>query len=157
MIEEELKKRLNIPVFHDDQHGTAVVTLAGLINALKLAEKKLSEVKIVVSGAGAAGLPVVKLIALAGATNIIVFDSKGSIHSARTDLNDHKKEILHLNKNNETGSLAEVLVGADIFIGLSGQPDTIKAEEISKMADKPIIFALSNPDPEVHPLEAKKG
>lgn len=157
MIEEELKKRLDIPVFHDDQHGTAVVTLAWLINALKLAEKKLSEVKIVVSGAGAAGLPVVKLIALAGATNIIVFDSKGSIHSARNDLNEHKKEILYLNKNNETGSLQEVLKWTDVFIGLSGQPDTIKAEEISTMADKAIVFALSNPDPEVHPLEAKKG
>lgn len=155
-IEEELKKRLNIPVFHDDQHGTAIVVLAGLINALKLVNKKLSEVKIVLSGAGSAGIACVKLLQKAWATHVVAFDSKGVIHQERQDLNSYKKEILSLNKNQETWSLSKTLEGADVFIGVS-QSNIINAEDVKIMNTDAIIFALSNPNPEILPDEAKKG
>lgn len=156
-IEETLKEKLNIPVFHDDQHGTAIVVLAGLINALRVVKKEMSEVKIVVSGAGAAGIAITKLLALAGATHIIMIDSKGAIVSWRDGLNKYKESLCYLNKNNETGKLADIIVGADVFVGVSGQKNDLNAHDIISMATDPIVFALSNPDPEVNPDIAKQS
>lgn len=156
-IEETLKEKLNIPVFHDDQHGTAIVVLAGLINALRVVNKEISEVKIVVSGAGAAGIAITKLLALAGATHIIMIDSKGAIVSWRDGLNKYKESLCYLNKNNETGKLSDIIVGADVFVGVSGQKNDLNAHDIIGMATDPIVFALSNPDPEVNPDIAKQS
>ncbi len=156
-IEETLKEKLNIPVFHDDQHGTAIVVLAGLINALRVVNKEISEVKIVVSGAGAAGIAITKLLALAGATHIIMIDSKGAIVSWRDGLNKYKESLCYLNKNNETGKLTDIIVGADVFVGVSGQKNDLNAHDIIGMATDPIVFALSNPDPEVNPDIAKQS
>jgi len=155
-IEEELKKRCNIPIFHDDQYGTAIVTLAWLINACKLAEKKLSETKIVISGAWAAGIAIAKLLKAYGAENIIMLDSKGATCSLRTNLNKHKLETQSFNKHDLCGALHEVIIDTDIFIGVS-QPNVLTKEDVQNMAEKPIVFAMSNPDPEIHPDEAKKG
>lgn len=155
-IEEELKKRLNIPVFHDDQHGTAIVVLAGLINALKITKKELWSLKIVIAGAGAAGLAIATLLKAYGAEHLIITDSKGCIHSGRSDLNAYKLAWTATNLNNEQGSLADALVGADVFIGVS-KPNLITAEEVKTMNPDPIIFALSNPEPEILPAEAEKG
>ena len=155
-IEEELKKRLNIPVFHDDQHGTAIVVLAGLINALKITKKELWSLKIVIAGAGAAGLAIATLLKAYGAQHLIITDSKGCIHSGRSDLNAYKLAWTATNLNNEQGSLADALVGADVFIGVS-KPNLITAEEVKTMNPDPIIFALSNPEPEILPAEAEKG
>lgn len=155
-IEEELKKRLNIPVFHDDQHGTAIVVLAGLINALKITKKELWSLKIVIAGAGAAGLAIATLLKAYGAQHLIITDSKGCIHSGRSDLNTYKLAWTATNLNNEQGSLADALVGADVFIGVS-KPNLITAEEVKTMNPDPIIFALSNPEPEILPAEAEKG
>lgn len=155
-IESELKKRLNIPVFHDDQHGTAIVVLAGIINALKLVNKEIEKVKIVIAGAGAAGLSIAKLLKNYGAQHIIITDSKGAIHSQRSDLNTYKEPWVATNLQDEKGSLAEVLVGADIFIGVS-KPNLIAAQEVKTMNADSIIFALSNPEPEILPTEAEKG
>lgn len=155
-IEEELKKRLNIPVFHDDQHGTAIVVLAGLINALKITKKELWSLKIVIAGAGAAGLAIATLLKAYGAEHLIITDSKGCIHSGRSDLNTYKLAWTATNLNNEQGSLADALVGADVFIGVS-KPNLITAEEVKTMNPDPIIFALSNPEPEILPAEAEKG
>ena len=154
-IEEKLKEDLDIPIFHDDQHGTTIVALAGLINALKITQKNISDIKIVVSGAGAAGIACAKLFAHYGAENIIMFDSKGSIHPNRTDLNKYKTSMLPLNKNNEQGTLAETLKGADVFVGVS-QPNIISAQDVQHMNDQAIVFAMSNPSPEITPEEAKK-
>lgn len=154
-IEETLKEKLNIPVFHDDQHGTAIVVLAGLINALRVTNKNINEVKIVVSGAGAAGIAITKLLALAWATHIIMIDSKWAILEWREGLNIYKESLCYLNKNNESGKLSDVIVGTDIFIWVSGQKDDLNANDISIMNSDPIIFALSNPDPEVNPEIAK--
>lgn len=155
-IEEELKKRLNIPVFHDDQHGTAIVVLAGLINALKITKKELWSLKIVIAGAGAAGLAIATLLKAYGAQHLIITDSKGCIHAGRSDLNAYKLAWTATNLNNEQGSLADTLVGADVFIGVS-KPNLITAEEVKTMNPDPIIFALSNPEPEILPAEAEKG
>ena len=155
-IEEELKKRLNIPVFHDDQHGTAIVVLAGLINALKITKKELWSLKIVIAGAGAAGLAIATLLKAYGAQHLIITDSKGCIHGGRSDLNAYKLAWKATNLNNEQGSLADALVGADVFIGVS-KPNLITAEEVKTMNPDPIIFALSNPEPEILPAEAEKG
>ena len=155
-IEEELKKRLNIPVFHDDQHGTAIVVLAGLINALKITKKELWSLKIVIAGAGAAGLAIATLLKAYGAEHLILTDSKGCIHEGRSDLNAYKLAWTATNLNNEQGSLADALVGADVFIGVS-KPNLITAEEVKTMNPDPIIFALSNPEPEILPAEAEKG
>lgn len=155
-IEEELKKRLNIPVFHDDQHGTAIVVLAGLINALKITKKELWSLKIVIAGAGAAGLAIATLLKAYGAQHLIITDSKGCIHEGRSDLNAYKLAWTATNLNNEQGSLADALVGADVFIGVS-KPNLITAEEVKTMNPDPIIFALSNPEPEILPTEAEKG
>ena len=157
-IEKRLKDLLDIPVFHDDQHGTAVVVLSGLINALKLAKKKMANVKIVVNGAGAAAIAVSKFIMSAGAQNIILCDSKGIIFEGRTfNMNSTKEEMAKItNKSRKQGNLADALVDADIFLGLSG-PNLVTSEMISSMANDPIIFAMANPTPEILPDEAKAG
>lgn len=156
-IENRLKKELSIPVFHDDQHGTAVVTLAALTNALLLVEKNIEDVKIVFSGAGAAGIAVAKLLLAAGAKNIVLCDSKGALSSHRDDLNASKQEIRSLtNPHDEGGSLKEVISNADVFIGVSA-PNLLDADDIRKMANDPVVLAMSNPTPEIMPDEAKKG
>lgn len=147
-IEEQLQKELNIPVFHDDQHGTAVVVLAGLLNALKLINKSLSEIKIVMSGAGAAGIATAKLLIEAGATHLVMTDSKGCIHTGRSDLNPYKASLLSYNHDNASGTLSDALHGADVFIGVS-QPNIVSTEDVTHMSAQPIIFALSNPNPEI--------
>lgn len=152
-IEEELKKRLNIPVFHDDQHGTAIVVLAGLINALKLTNKTIESIKIVIAGAGAAGLSIAKLLQAYGAKHIIITDSKGAIHAGRSDINAYKLPWTTTNLHNETGDLAAALVNADVFVGVS-KPNLISVREVATMNENPIIFALSNPEPEIMPEEA---
>ena len=154
-IEEKLKKCTDIPIFHDDQHGTAVVTLAGLLNALKLVNKRLEDVKIVTSGAGAAGVAIIKLLMAMGLKNVIMTDRKGAIYKGREDLNPVKVEMAEItNFSEEKGNLAEVIKGADIFIGVSA-PKTLTAEMVKTMAANPIIFACANPTPEIFPDEAK--
>jgi len=156
-IEQRLKKELAIPVFHDDQHGTAVVILAGLINALKLHQSKKTDVKIVVNGAGAAGVAVVKLLLKYGFKNIITCDSKGVISNKRTNLTPIKKELIKItNKNNISGHLADAVKETDIFIGVS-VPDVLTEKMIKSMNLRPIIFAMSNPEPEIMPDKAKKA
>jgi malate dehydrogenase (oxaloacetate-decarboxylating) len=153
-IEERLKAELPIPVFHDDQHGTAVVVLAGLINAMKVTGKKLEDTKIVTVGAGAAGTAIMKLLHLYAKPQIIAVDSKGAIGTARVDLNEEKKLLLDYVDTTATGSLDDVIADADIFIGVS-RPDLLSPEHVKKMANNPIIFALSNPKPEIMPDVAK--
>jgi len=154
-IEEILKSRLNIPVFHDDQHGTAIVVLAGLINALKLVHKSFKEIKVVISGAGAAGVAIGNLLNAYGVEHIVMLDSKWAIHAGRTDLNKYKAFFVPTNKDNETGHLEDVLKGADVLVGVS-KPNLLGAEEVALMNKDAIIFALSNPTPEIMPDEAKK-
>ncbi len=155
-IERRLRERLNIPVLHDDQHGTAVVVLAALMNASKLVKKELSSLRIVMSGAGAAGSAVAQLLLHAGVQNIMLFDSKGAISTSRTDLDPDRTGLAkRTNLKNFTGSLPEALVGADVFIGVS-QPNLITASDVEKMAKDPIVFALANPDPEINPIEAAR-
>lgn len=156
-IEEQLKAKLNIPVFHDDQHGTAIVVLAGLINALKITNRDITTSKIVVSGAGAAGIAITKLLALYGATDIIMIDSKGAIYEGRDGLNNYKESLTYLNKENKKGNLTDVISGTDVFIGVSGQVDDLSTDDIQSMNTDPIIFALSNPTPEVNPEVAKQA
>jgi len=153
-IEERLKEELDIPVFHDDQHGTAVVTLAGLINAMEVVGKKLSDTKIVIIGAGAAGTAITKLLHLYAHPQIIAVDSKGIISTARTDLNEQKKQLLDYVDGSVDGKLEDALTGADIFIGVS-QPGLLTADLISSMAEQPVVFALANPTPEIMPDVAK--
>lgn len=153
-IEERLKAECDIPVFHDDQHGTAVVVLAGLINAMKVTGKTLAECKIVTIGAGAAGTAIMKLLNLYGAKHIIAVDSKGIVGSSRTDLNDEKKALLDYINAEHSGTLDDAITGADIFIGVS-KPGLLTEAMVSKMAPQPIIFALSNPTPEIMPDLAK--
>lgn len=154
-IEDKLKKCCDIPIFHDDQHGTAVITLAGLLNALKVVGKELSEVKIVTSGAGAAGIAIIKLLMSMGLKNVIMTDRKGAIYEGREGMNDIKKEMAEItNLNHETGALSEVIQGADVFIGVSA-PKTLTADMVKTMAKDPIIFACANPTPEIFPEEAK--
>jgi malate dehydrogenase (oxaloacetate-decarboxylating) len=153
-IEARLKKELNIPVFHDDQHGTAVVVLAALTNAVKLVNKEIKDLKIVVTGVGAAGTACSKMMMAAGAVNLIGFDRTGAIHKGRTNLN-HMKQWFAENTNPTgfTGSVKEALSGADLFLGLSG-PGVIEPEDLSKMNKDAIVFAMANPTPEVMPEEA---
>jgi len=156
-IEERLKEELDIPVFHDDQHGTAIVVLAGLINALKITNQELDQVNIVINGAGAAGVAITKLLNTAGAKQIIVCDSQGIISKDRTDLNPIKQELLTItNQASTSGSLQDALRDANIFIGVS-KGNLITAEDVKTMATDPIIFAMANPDPEILPEEAQKG
>ncbi|MDB5169652.1 MAG: malic protein NAD-binding protein [Candidatus Saccharibacteria bacterium] len=154
-IEERLKKMLPIPVFHDDQHGTAVVTLAGLINATKLTDRELKNSKVVLVGAGAAGVAIAKLLHLyAPGVEVIAVDSTGIIYKGRAKLNTSKELLLEFtNPNNVEGSLADAVSGADIFIGVS-QPGLLTAELVKSMAKDPIIFAMANPTPEIFPDEA---
>lgn len=155
-IEERLKKELDIPVFHDDQHGTAIVVVAWLINALKLTNKKFDEIKVVISGAGAAWIAIGKLLKLFGAKHIIMFDSKGAVHQwAKNHVNKYKEEFIETNKENYEGDLTGWIKNADVFVGVS-QPNILTAQDIQTMNTKPIIFALSNPEPEILPEEAKK-
>lgn len=156
-IEKRLKKELDIPVFHDDQHGTAIVALAGLINSLKLVNKKKEKIKIVINGSGAAGIAVAKLFAEYGCKDIIVCDSKGVISKSRKDLNDIKKDILKFtNKKNHEGKLKDVMTGCDVFVGVS-KADLLTEEDVRNMGDNPIIFALANPNPEINPDLAYKA
>jgi len=154
-IEEKLKKICDIPIFHDDQHGTAVITMAGMVNALKVVGKKLEDVKIVTSGAGAAGIAIIKLMMSMGLKNVIMTDRTGAIYEGRENLNPVKEEMAKItNRNKEKGTLAEVIKGADVFIGVSA-PGTLTPEMVRTMAKDPIIFACANPVPEIFPDEAK--
>lgn len=155
-IEEELKKRLNIPVFHDDQHGTAIVVLAALINSLKLAGKAKDAVKVVMSGAGAAAIAIAKLLITRGVKHIILVDSKWALYQWRADSNPYKDAIIPYNITNAQWGLKDVIVWADVFIGVS-QPNVLDRNDIQKMTDKPIIFAMANPIPEILPEEAQAG
>ena len=156
-IERKLKEKCDIPVFHDDQHGTAVITLAGLTNALKVVGKKKEDLKVVTSGAGAAAVSVVKLLLSAGFRNITMCDRKGAIYRGREDLNWIKKERSEVtNPENKSGSLAEQLKGADVFIGVSA-PGMVTKEMVQTMNRDAIIFACANPTPEIFPDEAKAG
>ena len=156
-IERKLKEKCDIPIFHDDQHGTAVITLAGLLNALKVVGKKKEDVKIVTSGAGAAAIAIVKLLLSAGFENVIVTDRSGAIYEGREGLNWIKAEMaLVTNKEKKAGTLAEVIKGADVFIGVSA-PGTLTTEMVKTMADDAIIFACANPTPEIFPEDAKAG
>ncbi|MGB0364259.1 MAG: NAD(P)-dependent malic enzyme, partial [bacterium] len=154
-IEERLRNELDIPVFHDDQHGTAVVTTAALINALKLVRKKPKDIKVVVSGAGAAGTACSKMIMHLGVKNLIGCDSKGAIHNQRTDINQSKRWFAdNANPDQEQGSLKEVLKGADVFVGVSA-PNILDAGDIRNMEKDAIVFAMANPDPEILPEVAR--
>ena len=156
-IERRLKERCDIPVFHDDQHGTAVIMLAGLINALKVVGKRLEDVKIVTSGAGAAGIAVIKLLISAGAGNVVMTDRTGAIYAGRSGLNPAKQEIAEMsNRACEKGSLADVIKGAEVFIGVSA-PGVLTAEMVQSMAKDAIVFACANPTPEIFPDEAKRA
>ncbi|MBE6632178.1 MAG: NAD-dependent malic enzyme [Ruminococcaceae bacterium] len=156
-IERKLKERCDIPIFHDDQHGTAVVTLAGLINALKVVGKKKEDIKVVTSGAGAAAVAIVKLLLSAGVSNIIMIDRKGAIYKGREGLNWIKEEMASLtNPNNEHGKLEDVIRDADVFIGVSA-PGTLTTDMVKTMAKDAIIFACANPTPEIFPEDAKAG
>lgn len=156
-IEKRLRRELDIPVMHDDQHGTAVVVLAGLINSLKLRKSKVKDVKIIVNGAGSAGLAIVDLLLIYGFKNIIVLDSKGAIYEGREDLNEEKQKIVkETNKEKIKGNLEEVIKNRDIFIGVS-KAKVLTEKMIRTMSPKPIIFALANPEPEIMPDLAKKA
>lgn len=156
-IEQRLQEVCDIPVFHDDQHGTAVITLAGMMNALKLVGKKIEDVRIVTSGAGAAGIAIIRLLIEMGLKNVIMTDRKGAIYEGREGLNPIKKEMAKItNRERVAGSLADVIRGADVFIGVSA-PGTLTKEMVESMAKDPIIFACANPVPEIMPDEAKAG
>lgn len=156
-IEKRLKEICDIPIFHDDQHGTAVVTLAGLINALKITGKKMEEVKIVTSGAGAAGIAIIKLLLSMGVKHVIMTDREGAIYKGRENLNPIKMEMAELtNLAMEKGSLSDVIKNADVFIGVSA-PGTLNKDMVKSMAEKPIIFACANPIPEIFPEDAKEA
>lgn len=155
-IEERLKQELDIPVFHDDQHGTAVVVLAGLINALKLTNRQLETSRIVTVGAGAAGTAIIKLLKLAGAAHITAIDSRGIISDSRSDLNPEKQALLPYIDATQSGSMADALRGADIFIGVS-RGGLLTQQHIESMNDNAIIFALANPEPEIMPELAKQA
>jgi malate dehydrogenase (oxaloacetate-decarboxylating) len=153
-IEERLKEELDIPVFHDDQHGTAVVVLAALINSLKITGKKIEDLKIVVNGVGASGVACAKIMLSAGATNVVGCDSKGIVHKERDDLNASKQWYAeNTNPEGRTGDLADALQGADLFLGLS-VPDVLTVDHLKTMNEDPIIFAMANPDPEIRPEAA---
>jgi malate dehydrogenase (oxaloacetate-decarboxylating) len=156
-IERKLKEKCDIPIFHDDQHGTAVITLAGLTNALKVVGKKKEDVKVVTSGAGAAAISIVKLLMSAGIKNVTMCDRKGAIYEGREGLNWIKEEMAKVtNLEKKAGSLADMLVGADVFIGVSA-PGTVTTEMVKTMNPGAIIFACANPTPEIFPDDAKAG
>lgn len=157
-IEETLKKETNIPIFHDDQHGTAIVTMAGLINALKIVDKELTNIKVVLNGSGVAGIAIVKLLHAYGVNNMIMCDSKGAIYSGRNfGMNDTKTYVAKwTNKDKVEGSLEEVIKDADVFLGVS-VADILTQDMVKTMADDPIIFAMANPNPEINPNEAKQA
>jgi malate dehydrogenase (oxaloacetate-decarboxylating) len=159
-IEKRLKEdpEVDIPIFHDDQHGTAVITLAGMINALKLTGKKIEEISVVVNGAGAAATAITKLLISRGLTDVVLCDRKGAIYKGRTEnMNPAKEEIAEItNQKGKKGTLAEVLAGADVFIGVSA-PGVLTADMVKTMAKDPIVFACANPVPEILPEEAKKA
>ncbi len=155
-IERRLRDELDIPVFHDDQHGTAIVVLAALINALRVVDKKIGDVKIVISGVGAAGHAIIQLLQAQGAAHIVAVARKGAIHRGETYTDEHRTWIAeNTNEEGFSGTLEEALVGADVFIGVSG-PNLFGADEVATMAKGAIVLALANPDPEVHPTEAAK-
>lgn len=155
-VEDRLKELCDVPVFHDDQHGTAIVTAAGLLNAVKVTGKKMGELKIVMSGAGAAGLAIATLLTHMGFGNVILCDRKGAIYEGRDGLNPYKERVAKItNKDHEAGSLADVLVGADAFLGVS-KPGLVTPQMVSTMKDG-IVFAMANPTPEIMPDEAKAG
>ncbi|MBS6508564.1 MAG: NAD-dependent malic enzyme [Paraclostridium bifermentans] len=156
-IEEKLKKELDIPVFHDDQHGTAIVVLAGLINALKVVGKKMEEIKVVVNGAGAAGTAITKLLLSSGVTNLIVCDKVGILHKYMKGIDEAKIELAKLtNFDNIQGNLADALIGADVFIGVSA-PGIVSKDMVKSMNKDSIFFAMANPTPEIMPYEAKEA
>ena len=155
-IEEQLKAELDIPVFHDDQHGTAVVVLAGLINAAKLTGRNLADCKFVVIGAGAAGTAIIKLLNLYGAKNIVAVDSRGIVGKSRTDLNAEKTALLEYVDASQSGSIEDAITDADVFIGVS-RAGLLTPELVQKMAKDPIVFALANPVPEIMPDVAKEA
>lgn len=153
-IERRLKEKCDIPIFHDDQHGTAVVVLAAMMNALKLVGKDIHKVKVVTSGAGAAGIAIIKLLISMGLENVIMCDHVGAIYEGRDHLNPEKEEIARItNREKKSGSLADVIKGADVFIGVS-KPGLVTPEMVKSMADKPIIFPMANPTPEIMPKDA---
>jgi len=157
MIEERLKAELDIPVMHDDQHGTAIVVLAGLLNAVKVVKKPLESLKIVIVGAGAAGTAIAKLLALAGVKHIIITDSKGAIYAGRPGMEKHKIELAKMtNPEKLSGDVLQVMSGADVLIGVSG-PGTIAQAHIEQMNTNAIVFALANPIPEIMPADAKRA
>ncbi len=156
-IEKKLKERCDIPIFHDDQHGTAVITLAGLTNALKIVGKKMEDIHVVVNGAGAAATAITKLLISRGLKNVILCDRKGAIYEGREGLNPAKEEMAKItNPDKKAGSLADVIVGADVFIGVSA-PGVLTADMVATMAKDPVVFACANPVPEILPEEAKKA
>ncbi|MBE6908636.1 MAG: NAD-dependent malic enzyme [Ruminococcaceae bacterium] len=156
-IERKLKEKCDIPIFHDDQHGTAIITLAGLTNALKVVGKKKEDVKVVTSGAGAAAISITKLLLSAGFTNVVMTDRKGAIYEGREGLNWIKEEMSKVtNRGMEKGTLADVIKGADVFIGVSA-PGTLTTEMVKTMNKDAIVFACANPTPEIFPDDAKAG
>lgn len=156
-IERRLKEVCDIPIFHDDQHGTAIITLAAMLNALKLVGKKLEDVSVVTSGAGAAGIAIIRLLMALGLKNVVMCDSRGAIYSGREGLNEEKRQMAELsNAGRKQGTLAEVLRGADVFIGVSA-PGTVTREMVASMAKDAVVFACANPTPEIFPDEAKAG
>ena len=157
-IANELQKILEIPIFHDDQHGTAVVVLAALINSLKIVNKEINNIKIVIVGSGSAGYGIAKLLHYSGCRNIVVFDSKGPIHKGRKKhMNKYKKEIAKFTNAKENGPLSKVIINSDVFIGVSGIKNLLKISMVKKMGINSIVFALTNPEPEIVPSVAKKA
>lgn len=156
-IENRLKEELDIPVFHDDQHGTAIIVSAGILNAAKLAGKKIEDLEIVINGAGSAGMAIAKMLLNLNVKNIVLCDINGAIYEGSKDINWAQKEMLEVtNKNNEKGTLVDVIKGKDVFIGVSA-PKMVTKEMVATMAEKPIVFAMANPIPEIFPDEAKEG
>lgn len=157
-ISHDLEESLDIPVFHDDRHGTSVVVLAALLNSLVLVNKKISEIKVVIAGAGSAGYGIGKLLYFAGCKNIIILDSKGAIYKGRKDsMNKYKNEIAEFTNRYERGLLDDVIVGADVFVGVSGIRNLLKTKMVKKMNQNSIVFALTNPFPEIKPALAKNA
>jgi malate dehydrogenase (oxaloacetate-decarboxylating) len=154
-VERRLKELLDIPVFHDDQHGTAIVVLAALTNALRVVGKKIENIKVVMTGAGAAGTAIARLLMTSGLQDLVVFNQSGPVHKESTNPKDSKWLIANTNKNNFRGTLEEALKGADVFIGVSA-PDILSEEAVKGMAAKSIVFALANPNPEIDPSIARK-
>lgn len=156
-IERRLKEELDIPVFHDDQHGTAIVVSAGLINALKLVGKPFEEANVVINGAGSAGISICRLLLALGIGNVVLVDRNGALCPGEEWMNPAQKEMAEItNKDKQTGALAEIMKGKDVFIGVSA-PNIVSAEMVASMAKDPIVFAMANPVPEIMPEEAKKG